>query len=149
MKRPIPEGVTPPEGCTILGWGGEFLVPENGFTGFVNLMERSCMWFPSIKLCRGRFPKCLYAAPAESEVARLNRTSLENDTRWHEVVNHGIEKEGPPTTNPPQISTSVVGERDKIPDILPHIIQSGFAMTNREEDIARQFFERGWKARML
>lgn len=74
MKRPIPEGVKPPEGCVILGWGKEFIAPPNEFNGWMSFDGRG-RWLVAIGM-RGVNPDCLYAADAGSEVARLNRDPL-------------------------------------------------------------------------
>ena len=62
---------TPPEGGVILGMGGTFRVPGNGFQGWTMIPERSGLWISGYKLGKNRI--CLYAAPEGSEVVRMNR----------------------------------------------------------------------------
>lgn len=69
MSRPIPEGVKPPVGCVILGWGGTFKVPDSGIIRGYYLDDLG--W----ETCAtdGENPDDIYAVPADSEVARLNQ----------------------------------------------------------------------------
>lgn len=69
MKRPIPEGVKPPEGCMILGWGKDIVIPNCGFQGWRS-EDKARSWV--VGWLRGTDPDCLYAADDGSEVARLN-----------------------------------------------------------------------------
>ena len=95
MSRPIPEGVKPPEGAVILGWGGEFKVPRGQGVRWA-WSASTQEWLDDDGLpWTGAYKKTLYAADAGSEVARLNQ----------------------PTTNPPQISNSVVGAIESIRDL--------------------------------
>lgn len=107
MKRPIPEGVTKPHpNAIILGYGGTFKVPDSGFDGWY-LGHFVGEWSKSWTM--GVVTDILYAADAGSEVARLNQTS--EGIPADRDRNSDIE-EGPTTTNPPQIITSLVDERD-------------------------------------
>lgn len=76
MSRPIPEGVNPPnENTVILGYGGEFQVPRDGFDGW---MRNAAAFDDEWVLCHGhgnnRFT--IYAADRDSEVARVNRHGI-------------------------------------------------------------------------
>jgi hypothetical protein len=88
MTRPIPEGVVPPNGCVILGWGGEFKVPDSGmFNGWAIDLSYCHSWQEGE--WTGISTATIYAADRDSEVARMN-------------------------TNPTQISTSAVDPKDAL-----------------------------------
>lgn len=76
MSRPIPAGVEPPRPNTVIqGWGGDFIVPRGGFSGWKS-DNKGKSWREGDGL-RGCDPDSLYAAPFLSDVNTLNAPSLE------------------------------------------------------------------------
>lgn len=76
MKRPIPDGVTAPEGAVILGWGGEFKVPDDqGVKWAWSKLSREWLDDEGVPWS-GSDEGTVYSDPAGSEVARLNRDPL-------------------------------------------------------------------------
>lgn len=72
MSRPIPEGVELPKpNAVILGWGKGFKVPEEGFQGYAIWPGKYPDWNEGHK--QGDDDRLIYAASADSEVARLNQ----------------------------------------------------------------------------
>lgn len=61
-----------PEGGVILGYGETFKVPTYGFRGWVKCSPHN--WLAQ-SLITDPYDNCLYAAPYDSEVVRLNRPS--------------------------------------------------------------------------
>lgn len=88
MSRPIPEGVVVPHpNAVILGFGGDFKVPKDGFHGWIRSLQQGSSWMSCHGHGLSKFS--IYAADRDSEVARLN-------------------------TNPTQISNSLVDTKDAL-----------------------------------
>lgn len=74
--RPLPEGVPePPEGMVYLGRGGEFQRLDGGrtFDGMATVNDPSPFWIMCLKGWFGEDLDSHYAAPADSEIVRINR----------------------------------------------------------------------------
>lgn len=72
--KPIPDNLQPPEGAVILGWGETFKVPHEGrFSGW-SYETPNLGWERSgLQPLNGLRLTWIYAAPADSEVVRINQ----------------------------------------------------------------------------
>lgn len=78
MNKPLPEGLPPlPQGAVYLGKGGEFRIPDCEFKGWTaNENPKYSRWSDNEgRTLEGDISRLHYAAPADSEIARLNGLS--------------------------------------------------------------------------
>ena len=82
----LPEGLPPmPEGAVPLGWGGEFALPKSQkFDGYM-WEHGDEIWFVSNGI-NGSSQRIFYAAPADSEIARLNGLSESETSPYTEAT---------------------------------------------------------------